>query len=550
MKTIYYLTMMQLKDRLDLSKKTFLATLLKSVIDVLKFVGITALVFLGFYLLKAFRLVSLDGSIPNEVLVIVLTLMFLLSIITCTIKVMDSLYFSKDNTFLLTMPATKVQLFISKMLVFFLYELVKNIYFLLPVFIAFGVINLYPIVYYLWLIPCLILFTMLIVAIGGLLSIPSMLISMLTKTYFWLKTILVTVLLGAVILLIVKLISILPSSFNLVEIWATAYWDIQNFLKAYSQKFLIITMLAEFVVGQKVGKVLTLFTPNTLFYFLGILGAFVVIMAVSILLIKPLFFKMASMPFEYRKGLSQKEKPNIKLPAFMSFLKKEIMLITRTPKYINNIILMAISTPLSIFLMNKIYVAMNVSVKGGYMIVAFNVLMITLMVTSSNIPLASVLSEEGAAFYLNKINPNKYSKSLITKLIFNVFVMTVSIIVSTIILSRFRNLGVGQGVMVFFIIEAIYIAHAFWSAELDIMNPQYEHYQKSGYMQNNPNEIKSNLLSFALSSVLALFTYVNLIENALNFYKAWTKILVIVLLFLAFRIYMYLTQIKLYYKEK
>lgn len=550
MKTIYYLTMMQLKDKLDLSKKTFIVNLIKIVMSVFKFVVITAGIFLGFYLLQAFRLVSLNGQIPNEVLVIVLSIMLVLSIITCTIKVMDSLYFSKDNTFLLTMPATKVELFISKMLVFFVYELVKNIYFLLPVFIAFGLINVYPLVYYLWLVPCLILLTMLIVSIGGLLSIPSMLVSMLTKSYFWLKTILVTILLGALILAIINLISILPSSFNLVEIWATAYWDIQNFLESYSQKFKVISMLAEFVVGIKVGKVVTLFTQNTLYYFLGIIGAFTVIMTVSILLIKPLFFKMASMPFEYRKKHSQKEKPNLKLPAFMSFLKKEMTLVLRTPKYINNIILMAISTPLSIFLMNKIYVAMDASIKGGYMIIAFNILMITLMVTSSSVPLASVLSEEGAAFYLNKINPNKYSKSLIAKLIFNVFVMTISIIVSTIILSNFRSLGVGQGIMVFLIIETIYLSHVLWSAELDIMNPQYEHYQKVGSMPNNPNEIKSNLLSFLLSMVVAGFTFINLMENPLNFYKAWIKILVIALAFLGFRIYMYLTQIKLYYKEK
>ena len=85
---------------------------------------------------------------------------------------------------------------------------------------------------------------------------------------------------------------------------------------------------------------------------------------------------------------------------------------------------------------------------------------------------------------------------------------------------------------------------------MDIMNPQTEQYKQVGSMINNPNELKSTLLSFVLSIVLALFVFVNLTENTLNFYNVWFKLLFVCVCFMAFRIYMYIMQIKLYYKEK
>ena len=114
MKTIYFLTMMQLKDKLDLSEKTKKSYMFNIVFGILKFGLITAVIFLALYLLGRFNWVSLDGQIPVEVLVVLFSVMLILSIITCTIKCMDSLYFGKDNMFLLTLPASKSQLFISK----------------------------------------------------------------------------------------------------------------------------------------------------------------------------------------------------------------------------------------------------------------------------------------------------------------------------------------------------------------------------------------------------------------------------------------------------
>lgn len=79
------------------------------------------------------------------------------------------------------------------------------------------------------------------------------------------------------------------------------------------------------------------------------------------------------------------------------------------------------------------------------------------------------------------------------------------------------------------------------------MNPQNRQYQTTGKSQKNPNENKSTLLCFGLSALFAFVTYFFMSEN---FYTVFIKVLFIAAAIFAVRVYLYLTKIKLYYKEK
>ena len=53
------------------------------------------------------------------------SLMLVLSVFVCTVGLMNKLYFSKDNFILLSLPVTTNKIFLSKLIVFFVYELKK-----------------------------------------------------------------------------------------------------------------------------------------------------------------------------------------------------------------------------------------------------------------------------------------------------------------------------------------------------------------------------------------------------------------------------------------
>ena len=169
------LTMMQLKEKLDLSfVRSFRKTLFKIVWLIVEFAAITAICTLIFNYVKILGVFSLVGDIPETVMTVIFSLLFFLSVISSTIGLVKSLYFAKDNMVLLTFPVRPYLAFLSKLAVYYVYELKKNIMFTVPIFIAYGISKSYTLAYYPWLLFLFVFISILPVLIAALLSIPFM----------------------------------------------------------------------------------------------------------------------------------------------------------------------------------------------------------------------------------------------------------------------------------------------------------------------------------------------------------------------------------------
>ena len=110
-------------------------------------------------------------------------IIFVLNTITCTIGLSKTLYYSKDNQMLVTLPVNPNALFLSKMLVYFISEIKKCFTFAIPIFIAYGIISSFSFVYFIWAPIMLVLLSAIPVLIGGLLSIPTNYIMAFFKKY-------------------------------------------------------------------------------------------------------------------------------------------------------------------------------------------------------------------------------------------------------------------------------------------------------------------------------------------------------------------------------
>ena len=129
------LVMMQLKNKINLNflknkKKAFLRLSLM----LIGFIALTVAIYFVFYFASVLRIFSFSLTIPNNVFIF--TIMMLLSIITCSFGLMKSFYFARDNQILLTFPVTKTKIFISKLIVYYINELIKSVTFILPLFIV------------------------------------------------------------------------------------------------------------------------------------------------------------------------------------------------------------------------------------------------------------------------------------------------------------------------------------------------------------------------------------------------------------------------------
>lgn len=548
-KVLKTLVSMQLKEKLNLKGRSKFnkRTLFGMIFSVLKFALIVGLCFVFLFISRMLQLFSLTGILPTSIVTVVFTVMLLISIVATTMSLTKSMYYSYDNPVLLTFPCKASEVYLSKLIVYYIYEIIRNFSFMVPMFIAFGIISKFSLIYYIWLIICFIIISMIPVVIGALLSIPGMWFYNFFRQYKRIQLVSLIALISIVLIGVIKSISIIPENIDLLGTWGTTYWQIQDFLKGFTENFSLFHSLVEMIVGVKVGLINKIFVLET-FITLALLIMFIAgLFVLGILIVKPLFYKMASKPFEYRKSLV-KAKPNKVLPKRTTTYKTELLLNIRQPERIFASVGVLIALPILIFFLNKMFMAMSTRLLGNNMAIAFNILIILLVSLSSNSYAASAFSKDGRSSYLIKVQPSKYQPLLLAKLSFNSITLVLSFVATFVVVYLNTALGVTKSALLILSCIAIYFAHLFYSAELDIMNPQTELYATMGNTDNNPNETKSTLMAFLISFLVFGLFLLLLIESDSVF--TYFKLFMVAIVVMLSRLYLFLNKIKLYYMEK
>ncbi len=541
------LVKMQLKEKMDLSYfRSRKALIFKLVWLLIEFAAITAVIAVVFYFVKVLGLFSLVNDIPVSVISLVFAIMLLFSVVTDTVGLMKSLYFSKDNTVILTLPATPSLVFFSKLATYYVYELRKSFMFTIPMFIAYGIIKGYGLYYYPWLLLMFTLISTVPVLVAALLSIPSMYIYVFLNRVKALQYILYTAAAAVVVGGVWILIGLIPKNINFVETWGETYWQIQSFLKSYTEAFSPIYKFTELIVGKSVGITTSVFHSETVTSLLVLLAVVLLTLLLCFAFSKPLFCKMAATPFEFKKKNAIKEKRNSVHSPFISALRKEWISGIRSNSFIKLFGILAVIMPTAIYLLNKLYSAMSTRFIGTQMTICFNVMIMLLILLMTNIDIASVYSREGRGAYLNKVQPTPYATLLFSKLFFHMLIGLVGVVATTLVFASFKALPAFDTVMLGITVYAVFAAHMFSSAESDIMNPQHEQYATFNEQANNPNESGSAILAVILSAVVFI---VALFLSSSSTEGVWIKLAVVSCAAAALKAFTYLSKIKAFYKE-
>ncbi len=542
---LYNLTMMQLKEKMDFSfKANWKKSLFSLSFFLIGFAAITAICFVLIEAAKRLHVFDFNGAFPQNVLLLVFTVMFGLSIIFTTIGLVRTLYFSRDNFVLLTFPTTPSIVFLSKLLVHYVFEMKKNFLFLIPLFIAYGISDGYAAYYYPWVLVLFLFVSALPVFIGALLSIPSMYFYQAIKKVRWLLYFLITILIIAAIAGAAFAITCIPSNINLVQSWGTTFFQIKHFLKAFEHAVVPLTLLVQLLVGNSARD---LFTIKTSYLLPALLLSIGILCAACFFLAKPLFYSMASKPFEYRKNMHAKIKKERKLSPFVGVVKKEWLMALRDNSLLSIVAQLLIIMPLAIALLNSLYNAMNTRFLGTQLTICFNIFIVLLFMLSANIRMATAYSMDGSSEYLNKLQPSSSGKLLFAKLTINIVIGAIGLIITTVVYSFYHALETKSLVFFALTIYSIFLAHLFGSAQLDIMNSQASQFATFSSQSNNPNENHSIVLTFLLAILVSVIWVLLAMENQQT---AWIKVLLVSLIYMIAKIYFYFTKIKVYYVEK
>ena len=553
MRNLFILVRMQLKEqlnfqRLELKNINLFHVVVSTLAAILKFAFVMVLCVFALAMLKSLNVFSLTKYVPTSVISFLFCVMLLTSVFSCTIGLTKSLYYSRDNAILLTLPCKPLQVYLSKLIIFFVFELKRNLSFIVPLFLAYFYTHGYPTGSYVWMLVCILFVSILVVAIGSLLSIPAMWLCNLFRRRKVLQAICLALLVGTATSALFFAISLIPANIDLIATWGTTYWQIQDFLTAYTTKFSALYDATLLILGDT-HNLIPAFPLAPLMRRLAMLLALAAVaMALGLLIVRPLFYKMASKPFEYDKK-KVRPKRNRVLPRPISAIWTEILVVVKgTGRLFSNVAIL-ISLPMLIFLLNKIFLAMNTREMGDYMVVCFNVLMILLVALNANFYASSIYSRDGRSAYLIKTQPARYWPLLLAKLVPNTAFMLVALFATFVILLSTTSIGFGLVLILMISILAIYLSHLLYCAETDLMNPQIELYATVGASENNPNENLATLIAFLVSFLVAggLFVLMYMDRRML---PTFIKLLVVSSLVLAYRVYMFFTKIKLYYKEK
>jgi hypothetical protein len=200
-----------------------------------------------------------------------------------------------------------------------------------------------------------------------------------------------------------------------------------------------------------------------------------------------------------------------------------------------------------IFLLNKLYSAMQTSFNGQFMTKAFNMLVLYLTVLSFNNEYASVYSKDGNARFIEKTRPITSWVLTFSRLVPRIIISTISVVGATCFYVFTSGASIFELVCVSITGSALSVAHLLWSAEMDIMNPQSDQYATLGLEFDNPNVKKATLFALLISAIFAFLVYF-LAPSGLN--STFIKLAIISLAFMGARVYLYFIRVKLYYKER
>ena len=563
MKQLWRLSLLQLRDKIDFSwvksKKTLIQTI---VFGVLKFAVVAALTFGVLFLLTYIGFIKTKHDDILPIFTIFLGVMFVLSVASSTYNLMKSLYFADDNKVLITLPVTPNKLFLSKIFVYYVFEVKKALDILIPCivgFLAFEIADfkIVEITFwsFIWMIIPVLIFVAIQVLTASILSIPFLYIYRFFKKNPILDLVGVAVLLAVGLFAVIRLISLIPADIDLDVSWPSFVSKFESLIFILDKYMYPINLYSRIFFGE-VAKTMSPHYVITGFTFVRAaisLGAIVVLGLLVFFLIKPFYFKMINKTFEFDKNPNLAQKKNIRHKKYVTYANKEFKLSFRDFDISGSYLAIYIIVPILLYFMDKVISAISTSMRGDNIAIAVNILLTILPLLASNSTIATLYSKEGRTAYITKTNPVNPFVPLTSKLLFNLIFCVPSIVGCAVIFADFSGLGVGIAILFAMSVLLLQYAHIFFCAAQDIMNPQNEAYATTGSDFNNPNETRATIAAFVASFVIAGFFYFMLHESITlydSYTSAFIRLAIISAALFGGFLYLFIKKIQAFYFEK
>lgn len=533
MSQIFKLLRLQIDNKYDFFKKTKKKSFKSFGGYALIFIALYALVF---YLAR--MIISyLTISINREFLTIMFATTQAVALVFGMSSVLKHLYMSKDNELLIVFPVTFNQLYLSKILILYISELIFNLVYVTPILLAIGTIGYnagaIQLVYFLGVFIILPMLPILPLAIAVIISIPIMYIIKFFRRHQLVASAFLLVAVTCIFIVYMKIVPTITGAFNIADKQLETGFKVNFAIKRIGLQIPIYHWLV--TAFQTYSKLY-----NLAILLLVSLGLFLI----STLIIRPFYKNIVLINNEstQRKGRTKKFKTRSQ---FSELLITQFRLLFRSSNYIFEYLLFPILMPIITVIYDQMLFSIVVNQMGKALIVASHVLVIGIIAFITNAISSTAISRDGGMTYFIKSSPVTYYKQTIVKIVFNA-IITFSALLFTVIVCLFMKIAsvdviILSGLVVF----VMSIGHICQSYDWDLRRPMLKWYDSNEIMALSKNTTKSIVLGIGLA--LMMFGVLALQYHDLT--KGFFILLGIGIVYAIARIYLLYYRINYYYNK-
>lgn len=535
-RSLLTLVKLQLSEKLHWKQNASTAYKAATVAKRIGYMGVAFGIFTGlFYVI--FNVLFLE---PNtEYFVFFVFVLQIISIISCVVQSSNILYTSRDNSLLLTYPVKHHQVYISKILVMYILELLKSLTLVFPLFMAYATIvpGVMTANYVISGLVYAVLLPFIPVLLGAIISIPFVYLTKILKHSNWVKGIFSILLFAGLIVLTVFVVNFIDanSPIRIVALFKKFNRDISAFVTKANKFALYANFIGRGMCAQ---DTVTAWSNHGL-----MLATLAGISLVSIAISLPSFFSLASSASENATTKKHKGENKAHKSTFITFLRKELTLSIRNIGNFAIDYVFLFAMPFVLIILTCIFVNIERNELGMSLTYGLLGLITLVMLCASNTASATAISSEGSEFVLLKTAPGKMSNIIWSKLLVNFiisFVMTtISFIILRIVLSADIEKGLLDGtklLIVYIYINLIEIGLLLWSIQLDIVNPKLREFANA----QNKNEIANSSQSIIIGLIFSIvFSAISILLfiTTLPIYIVGILMVIVGLIFVGLRFY-------------
>ena len=230
------LVKMLLSDSLKISfdtKNSRKSAIIRIVTGVLLFAAITAFGVVLYRLAITLGIFSLLAFVPEVVPSALSIFIILLAVFNATNGLVKNLYFSNDNRLMITYPCRGSTIFLARLFVYYVNELVRMFIVLSPILLSYVIVSKFPWYSFVWLFIAILIVTAAVVLIGALFSIPWYYVRSFLKRNSLIALFVYAIVFAGFIWLVTWVISLIPDKIDIFTNFGPYFAKIQTLMRTF-----------------------------------------------------------------------------------------------------------------------------------------------------------------------------------------------------------------------------------------------------------------------------------------------------------------------------